>query len=370
MVTTAANNRFQIAFLTGERGIGKTSLAAFVRYLVERDETAATSHVMLGGIDSLDTFVRSTLEHIIKDNAGKPWYKSVKDIFGQHVESVGLFGISIRLHFSEDEMREVADSFPEALRRIQANVAQDRPSLFIVLDDIDSLASIPAFANWLKSIVDAIAIDNSPTNAAVLLVGLEETRRQLIGLQPSLARVFDLVDIRPWSADESKVFFKMYFESVGGQVDPNALQFMTKMAGGLPVVAHEIGDAVYRSTSEYPVDFKDAATGIIAAAESLGHKMLRPQIIEALQSKRYREILGILPEEPMMDTFRRSELMARLPADTAGSVDAFLKRMRDLGAIVPAPEHGRGVYRFTNPIHYLYFWQQSQSVRNGSPNAA
>ena len=370
MINIAGNNRFQIAFLTGDRGIGKTSLAAFVRYLVERDEAAATSHVMLGGVDSLDTFVRSTLEHIIKDNAGKSWYKSVIDIFGQHVESVGLFGVSVRLRFTSDEMREIADSFPEALRRIQAIAAQNRPSLFIVLDDIDSLAGLPAFANWLKSVVDAIAIDRNPTNVAILLVGLEETRRQLISLQPSLARIFDVIDISPWDSDESEEFFRSYFESVGGEVSSGALHQMAGMAGGLPVVAHEIGDAVYRSTSEYPVSQLDAIRGVLVAAESIGNKMLKPQIIEALHSQRYREILRVLPEQPLDDAFKRSELIDRLPPDSAKSVDAFLKRMRALGAIVQVPEHGRGVYRFTNPAHYLYFWQQSYSARNGSSEGA
>ena len=370
MINIAGNNRFQIAFLTGERGIGKTSLAAFVRYLVERDEAAATSHVMLGGVDSLDTFVRSTLEHIIKDNAGKPWYKNVIDIFGRHVESVGLFGVSVRLRFTTDEMREVTGSFPEALRRIQAIAAQDRPSLFIVLDDIDFLAGIPAFANWLKSVVDAIAIDRNPFNVAILLVGLEETRRQMISLQPSLARVFDVIDIRPWDSVESEEFFRSYFASVSGEISSDGLRQMTGMAGGLPVVAHEIGDAVYRATSEYPVSDLDAIHGILIAAESIGNKMLKPQIIEALHSERYREILRMLPEKPLEDSFRRSELIERLPPDSAKSVDAFLRRMRDLGAIVQVAEHGRGVYRFINPAHYLYFWQQSYSARNGSSQGA
>ena len=365
LVRASAANRFQIAFLTGDRGIGKTSLASFARYLVERDQTAATSHVMLGGVDSLDGFVQRTLEQIIKDNSDRPWYQNILDIFGSRIQSVGLFGVSINLQFTAAEMDEVTNAFPEALRTIQSRLDDDRPSLFVVLDDINALAELPEFANWLKSTVDAICIHRTPTKVTLLLVGLEETRRSLISMQPSLARVFDVIDLSLWTQDECERFFTTYFNSVNGSIEPAALQFMAEMTGGLPVVAHEIGDAVYRATAEYPVKLADATAGLISAAEILGHKMLRPQIVEALQSERYREILRMLPTGPLTRRFRRSELIDRLPPESVRSVDAFLRRMRALGAIAQDPDRGRGAYVFTNPAYDVYFWQQSYSVRNG-----
>ena len=82
------------------------------------------------------------------------------------------------------------------------------------------------------------------------------------------------------------------------QFDPKALRFMATMTGGLPVVAHEIGDAVFRSTSKYPVDSKAATLGVHIAASVVGHKYLQPQIVESLQSEQYREILRIPPHRP------------------------------------------------------------------------
>ena len=370
LVRASAASRFQIAFLTGDRGIGKTSLASFARYLVERDQTAATTHVMLGGVNSLDGFVQRTLEQIIKDNSDRPWYQNILDIFGSRIQSVGLFGVSINLQFTPAEMYEVTNAFPEALRTIQSRLDDNRPSLFVVLDDINALAELPEFANWLKSTVDAIGIHRTPTKVALLLVGLEETRRSLISLQPSLARVFDVIDIRLWTQEESEEFFSTYFTRANGSVDPDALRFMATMTGGLPVVAHEIGDAVY------PVDIQISGglpklrrwACILPPAWSVTNT-LQPQIVESLQSEQYREILRILPTDPLTHTFRRSELVSRLPSDSVGAVDAFLRRMRTLGAITRDPERGQGAYRFTNPAHYLYFWQQSYSVRNGPRNS-
>lgn len=44
-----ATGRFKIAFVTGERGIGKSSLVSLVRHLSEREESIAGSHIFPSG---------------------------------------------------------------------------------------------------------------------------------------------------------------------------------------------------------------------------------------------------------------------------------------------------------------------------------
>ena len=49
LVRTANRGKFRIGFITGERGIGKSSLASFVRRLCEREGIGTGCHVYLGG---------------------------------------------------------------------------------------------------------------------------------------------------------------------------------------------------------------------------------------------------------------------------------------------------------------------------------
>ena len=122
---------------------------------------------------------------------------------GRGLNLSASLAFSINLRFTPTELEEVTKAFPDALRTIQSRLEDSRPSLFLVLDDIDALAELPDFANWLKSTVDTIALHRSPTRVAILLVGLEETRRSLLSLQPSLARVFQVIDI--FSLDAGRI---------------------------------------------------------------------------------------------------------------------------------------------------------------------
>lgn len=64
LVRAAALGRFRIGFVSGERGIGKSSLVSFTRHLAERDEGAAGAHVFLGGVTSLGEMVRRTFDRV------------------------------------------------------------------------------------------------------------------------------------------------------------------------------------------------------------------------------------------------------------------------------------------------------------------
>lgn len=47
----AAGGRLKVGFLTGDRGIGKTSLARFATFLAERDHALLGLHVVIGGTE-------------------------------------------------------------------------------------------------------------------------------------------------------------------------------------------------------------------------------------------------------------------------------------------------------------------------------
>ncbi len=365
-VVSAQSGHLEVGFLIGERGIGKSSLASFVRFLSERDNQVLGLHTFLGGVGSLEEMVRRVFDRLLKESVGKTWHEKVKQFFGNHIRQVGLFGISWEFGASPQDLKRMVHDFAPALRNLVDRVKEEKKGLFLVLDDINGLASSLDFANWLKSLVDEIATSQQPLPLCLLLVGLEERRQALIGLQPSLARVFDLVEIRAWSADETRTFYKNAFGSVGMAVEDGGLELLVQYTGGLPVLGHEIGDAAFTLDTDGRIDQTDALNAVVAAADIVGRKHLEPQVFQAIRSARYRSILRKLARTPFEAGFQRAEVRKRLSGDEVSVFDNFLRRMSQLNVLSSDAEQGRGAYRFTNLLHYLYFWLEAERTRKTS----
>jgi len=140
------------------------------------------------------------------------------------------------------------------------------------------------------------------------------------------------------------------------------MELMVKFSGGLPVLAHEIGDAVWRKSNGPVIGVGDASVGISEAAEIIGKKLLEPQVLRAIRSQRYRSILRKLAR-PLGPSFRRADLFRALSAEERKVCDNFLNRMRKLNVILPDSEAGPGAYRFSNQLHALYFYIEAQRAK-------
>jgi len=362
-VAAALSGRLQVAFLTGERGIGKSSLASFVRYLAERDHQVLGLHTFLGGVASLEEMVRRVFDRLLKVSLGKAWHEKIKEFFGKNIQEVGLFGVSVEFGAPQQDLHRLVHDFAPALKNLMERLAGEKRGIFLILDDINGLASSKDFANWLKSLVDEIATGPDALPVCLLLVGLEDRRQSLIAWQPSLARVFDVVEIRAWTEEETVNFFQTAFSKSGVAADEEACRLLARYAGGLPVLAHEIGDAVFKMDQDEHIDRHDAAKGVVAAADLVGRKHLEPHVYQAIRSEKYRAILRKVALAPFHITFRRGDLRKRLTRAEAGVLDNFLMRMKRLGVIHADPEGGVGTYRFSNLLHYLYFSLEAERAK-------
>ena len=362
MVKASTQGQFKIGFISGERGIGKSSLASFVRHLSDRNCNTAGCHVYLGGVGELNEMVRKTFDRILNESIDKSWHQEAMGFFGDRVRKVGLFGFSLELNIEDRDLPTLSRNFVPSMRNLLEKLKGQKDALLLILDDINGLATSTDFANWLKSMVDEISTSEQKMPLCILVVGLEERRQELIEGQPSLARVFELIDISPWSDDETSEFYQNAFRSMNAKIEEPELSRLVQFTGGLPVLAHEIGDAVWRAAQSLEINAKEVSQGIFIAAEIIGRKLLEPQIFRAIRSERYRSILRKMAGESQM-YFRRAELVANLTEKEAKVVGSFLRRMKKLGAIETV-DSVRGGYKFPTFLHALYFRLESEYAKN------
>ena len=281
--------------------------------------------------------LRRTFDRLLKESMDKPWHEQIKNFFGNNVRRVGLFGVTLELSLQDSDLSTLAHDFVPTVKRLLDQIQDQKSALFLVLDDINGLAGSEVFANWLKSTVDEISTSQQKMPLCILVVGLEERRQELVSRQPSLARVFEVINIAPWSDDEAMDFYRNSFDSVGAKIAATDLRQLVQFTGGVPILAHEIGDAVWRTARGLQIDSKEVREGISTAAELIGWKLVQPQVFRAICSERYRSILRKRAGALRM-RFRRSELMERLSDNERKVMDNFLRRMKSLGVLETDPE--------------------------------
>lgn len=274
-----------------------------------------------------------------------------------------MFGMKIELALKDGDLELMERNFTLGMREIVAACLEHRKALFLILDDINGLAASGDFANWFKSAVDQIGSDRVPLPLCILVVGLEERRQQLMLEQPSVGRIFELVDLAPWSADEVRNFYANRFAAGAATIPSGAVEALVAYTGGLPVLAHEIGDAIWRTARDPEIRDHEIRDGILTAAEIVGLKLLQPGVLSAMRSPSYHSIFGKMADRPI-EYVDRAALRKRLSEKEQGVLDNFLRRMKKLGALRRDPEQ-RGRYLFPNRLHALYFWMESERRRRG-----
>jgi len=355
------SGRNENIFITGQRGIGKSSLAGFIRYLAEKKHGLIGSHCYLGGVRSLEDMMGAIFQRLLQDCADKSLFDKLMKGFGRYIKGLTLFGVGVEFTKDKGELRTLVDNFLPVMREIYEQIrSSGRKGLILILDDLNGISDVPQFSQFLKSFVDELATSGKPLPLFLVLVGLGQRREDLIKHQPSVARIFDVVDLSPMSRSESEEFFVNIFSRQNITLGSEALSLIVEMSGGFPMLMHEVGNAVFWQDTDNHIDDADAKQGIIEAAERVGRNYIDAQVSSVLRSKTYSSILWRIGKKlPLGATFKRQELLKEVPETEQKNLDNFLRRIKKLGIIDDTDAHGE--YRFVNPLYHLYVWFEAKN---------
>ena len=347
-------------FVFGERGIGKSSLCNYALSITEKNQNVIGLHVLLGGVSTLEEMVRRIFNRLLQESIDKPWYDNIKKFLGNHIKQLDLFGMTVEFSASNKQLLRAVNDFVPALRNLLKKLPEEKRGLIIILDDINGLALKGSFANWIKSLVDDIATSRTQIPLTLVLVGITERRYQLVNAQPSLDRVFDLIEIQKFNELETKEFYKRTFNKVNVSIENKALDSLWHTSGGYPVFMHELGDAVFNSDDDKHIDIHDANRGIIKGIRIIGAKYIEPKVLSYIQSEKYKNILNkISRTDTISFSFKRQEIITKLNSEEVKVFDNFIRKMENLNVIIKDKEHGRGAYRFSSELYFLFFLIQA-----------
>jgi hypothetical protein len=355
----------QYLFITGERGIGKSSLAGIALELAKREHGFVGAHAQIGSASTLEEACRRLYEALVAQISEKPLIDKVRGIFQQYISRVDLFGIGVEFKRDDSTRQDLTIHFLSFLAQTgKAVLDSGRRGILLIADDLNGVTRDPRFAMFLKSTVDQIALTKMREFPWVLaLVGVPERMDDMREAQPSVGRIFQPIELALMDQEAAKVFYERAYRSVDHTWDDAALDFMSRTVGGYPVMWHELGDAAFWYDDDQHISMRDALEAMVRAAENVGSKYLKRPLYDELRSDVYRGILRFLAERSArLDlgkhfTFTRSEALKQ-----ARNLDNFINKMRKLGVLRVVRGH-RGEYEFTSFLFEFYVMLQSQAER-------
>ncbi|PKP46248.1 MAG: hypothetical protein CVT95_07255, partial [Bacteroidetes bacterium HGW-Bacteroidetes-12] len=144
----------QMIFLTGEYGIGKSSLAGVMKYLAK--EKLLGIHVLLGGAKTLDDVATKTVEAVIKD----PIYETTiaektRNFLSKYIGNQGLFGVNINLENLKADGPVISHGYLPFLRELLNRVKDTGiKGVMLILDELNGITGNSDFAYFIKTLVD------------------------------------------------------------------------------------------------------------------------------------------------------------------------------------------------------------------------
>lgn len=359
------------AFITGERGIGKSSLALFIKYLLENDNSLLpkemkflTAYSLLGSAKTLSDICRLMVEKLIASIRDESAWKKIKSSLGKYIDNIGfdLFGIGVKVGFKKD-LEDLPLNFYSIVKYIWSMVKNKYKGIMLVLDDINGATKIEGFSMFLKSFVDGIAVDyKEKLPLFLLLVGIPERMDDLTKEQPSTARIFNVAELSLMSEEESREFLDEALKSVNTGIDKEALNLIIQHSGGFPALLHEIGDAVYWADEDDNISEFDAIDGIMTAAENVGRKYFHRRIYKEIQSKTHRGILYKMARSEG-EILTRKDILPLLNDDERKIIDTFFSKAINRGLLRKLE---RGEYGFPSMLFRLYIMLESIKEKNSS----
>ena len=206
----------------GERGVGKTSLAATMADILKGTDICARANC-----DSTDTF--TTI-----------WRKALEEIrLVQEISGAGFAPEKKKaIMTAADSLRAQEEISPNDVRRVLQGLAElDEVVIFIdEFDRLEDASSRDLFADTIKTLSDQLV------PATLVLVGVADNLDQLIAEHRSVERAVIQIAMPRMSTKELAQIVDRV-KDAGMKIDGEARERITRLSQGLPHYAHLLSQA-------------------------------------------------------------------------------------------------------------------------------
>lgn len=352
--------------LTGERGIGKTSLLQYLKYVAQghipiSDETMHFLVVELD-VDTSTTpvgVIRRVELALKRELAKTEPARSFLTAGWEFVKRLEAFGVNLREAARPADVETIQDEFAHSLAITAMRIVQaDATSIFgakydgilLLIDEADNAPKALRLGSFLKLLTERIQ-RHGCQHLVMGLAGMPNLREVLREGHPSSLRVFDELQLDTLSEEEASMVIDRALEVANDQnavqtsVDDAARNALINLSEGYPHFIQQFGYSAFSADTDGVIDREDVvrgAFGPLGAMEKIGDRYYRDDFYNKIQKESYRQVLRIMADNENR-WVSKQDIRAKFRGKTS-TLDNAIHALRQR-KIILAKEGEHGVYR-------------------------
>ena len=352
--------------ITGERGIGKTSLLQYFKWVAQGDIPIDEERLKFLVVD-LDIDVTSTdlglirrveaglRRELAKSEPARSFLKNGWE-FLQHLEA---FGVSLRDRETVADSETLHDEFAYSLATTTNRIVEaDASSVFgsrydgviLLFDEADNASQAFRLGAFLKLLSERVQ-RNGCGRLMIGLAGMPRLRDVLREGHASSLRIFDELPLDVLSQEEVSSVLDFALREANETnaekttIGAAARGALISLSEGYPHFIQQFGYSAFARDSDLVIDLEDVregAFGPLGAMEKIGDRYYRDDFYNKIQKDSYRQVLRIMADSENQWVSKKDIRAAFRGKATI--LDNAIHALRNR-KIILAKEGERGMYR-------------------------
>ena len=315
--------------ITGERGIGKSSLMMILKdFSSEKFETLdhgkfnfLTINIVISERMSLLTFIK-LIERNIKRELGKvEAIRSFMNSTWDFVQRIKIMDSGIdKLSVTEDSDLVINDfsySLSETCNRIiNPEKGEDKKDgIVFIIDEADNACDDLHIGYFFKVVTELLQ-QNGCQNIMFIVVGLPETSAKLAKSHESSLRIFNHIRVKELNPiDRYYVIDRGIEESnrINAEktsISEDAKRYISTLSEGYPHFIQQFAHTAFEYNSDGEISSEDVLEGAFkdgGAIDAIGLRYYASDFHSKIKSDEYRQVLGIMAES-MNEWIKKSDI--------------------------------------------------------------
>lgn len=370
--------------LTGERGIGKSSLLLYLTALANGsisiesekfnflviDTFLDQKTTQLGLVKKIEFNFRKNLA---KTETARKFFSDSWE-FLKKIEIAGVkYSNEKNKELDETSFEEFVHSFAETVNRISENKGQENifnsiyDGVLLLIDEADNCSAELDLGTFLKLFLEKLQRRNC-NHFMIGLAGLPNIKQILLNSHPSSLRIFeDIIVDQLTSKEVENVINKCLTESeklnnIKTEITNTAKRVLVNLTEGYPHFIQQFGFCAFSKDEDNIIDETDCFEGALqprGALDLIGERYYKDNFYNKIQKESYRQVLRIMAENSNEWVTKKYIKNKYKGKDTV--LNSAIKALRDRHIILPR-EGQKGVYRLQHRGFALWIKLRASSA--------